>query len=157
MNSWNTLNHWNSFSVLDFSVVPLHFFHGAKFGQLKQRFQFGQLKTNRMFGKMQCTSRIVHAASPEQSVRYETLSDLALQILMNKDDICQQVMKAAMLWLLLYETVALGVWWHCAQLTGKLASLNRAWQSNKGTFRASGMAGNEPMPSESNDWTPLSP
>ncbi len=36
--------------------------------------------------------------------------------------------------------------------TGKLASLNRSWQSNS-TFRASGMAGIEPMPSESNDWT----
>ena len=34
-------------------------------------------------------------------------------------------------------------------LSGKLASLNRSWQSNKGTFRASGLAGIEPMPSES--------
>ncbi len=32
---------------------------------------------------------------------------------------------------------------------GKLASLNRSWQSNKGTFSASGMAGIEPMPSHS--------
>jgi hypothetical protein len=34
----------------------------------------------------------------------------------------------------------------------KLASLNRSWQGNKGTFRASGMSGIEPTPSESNDW-----
>ena len=33
--------------------------------------------------------------------------------------------------------------------TGKLASLNRSWQSIKGTFRALGMAGIEPMQSES--------
>ncbi len=33
--------------------------------------------------------------------------------------------------------------------TDKLASLNRFWQSNKGTFRASGLAGFEPMPSQS--------
>jgi hypothetical protein len=42
-------------------------------------------------------------------------------------------------------------------LLDKPASLNRSWQRNKGTFRAWGMAGTEPMPSESNDWTPLSP
>ena len=30
-----------------------------------------------------------------------------------------------------------------------MASLNRSWQSNKGTFSASGLAGIEPMPSES--------
>ena len=34
-------------------------------------------------------------------------------------------------------------------IVGKLASLNRSWQSNKGTYRASGLAGIEPMPSES--------
>ena len=28
---------------------------------------------------------------------------------------------------------------------GKLASLNRSWKSNKGTYRALGMAGIEPM------------
>ena len=39
---------------------------------------------------------------------------------------------------------------------GKLASLNRSLQSNKGTFHASGMAGIKPIPSESNDWTPSS-
>ncbi len=32
---------------------------------------------------------------------------------------------------------------------GKLASLNRSWQSNKGTFCALGMTGIEPMPSQS--------
>ncbi len=32
---------------------------------------------------------------------------------------------------------------------GKLASLKRSWQSNKGTFSASGLAEIEPMPSES--------
>ena len=32
---------------------------------------------------------------------------------------------------------------------GKLASLIRSWQSIKGTFRASGLAGIEPMPSKS--------
>ena len=36
-------------------------------------------------------------------------------------------------------------------MTGKLASLNRSWQSNKGTFSALGLAGIEPMPSES-EW-----
>ena len=34
-------------------------------------------------------------------------------------------------------------------MTGTLASLNRSWQSNKGTVRASGMAGIETMPSQS--------
>ena len=33
--------------------------------------------------------------------------------------------------------------------SGKLASFNRSWQSDKCTFRASGMAGIEPMLSES--------
>ncbi len=33
--------------------------------------------------------------------------------------------------------------------SGKLASLNRSWQSNKGTLRALGSAGIEPMPTES--------
>ncbi len=43
-------------------------------------------------------------------------------------------------------------------LTGKLASLNRSWQSKEGTFRALGMAGIEPTPSKSEcDWTPLLP
>ncbi len=32
---------------------------------------------------------------------------------------------------------------------GKLASLNRSWQGNKGTFRALGVAGIEPMLSKS--------
>ncbi len=42
--------------------------------------------------------------------------------------------------------------------TGKLASLNRSWQSKEGTFCALGMAGIEPTPSKSEcDWTPLSP
>ena len=36
------------------------------------------------------------------------------------------------------------------------ASFIKLSQSNKGTFRASGMEGIEPMPSESSDWTPLS-
>jgi hypothetical protein len=41
---------------------------------------------------------------------------------------------------------------------GKLASLNRSWQSKEGTYRALGMAGIEPTPSKSEcDWTPLSP
>ena len=34
-------------------------------------------------------------------------------------------------------------------MIGTLASLNRSWQSNKGTVRASGMAGIETMPSQS--------
>ncbi len=41
--------------------------------------------------------------------------------------------------------VGLYVGWILA--ADKLASLNRSWQSNKGTFRASGLAGIEPMPS----------
>ncbi len=56
----------------------------------------------------------------------------------------------------------------CTQLTmpgnhnslsaGKLASLNRSWQSKECTYRALGMAGIEPTPSKSEcDWTPLSP
>ncbi len=36
---------------------------------------------------------------------------------------------------------------------GKLASLNRSWQSN-GTLRASGLAGVEPMPSKSDRTRP---
>jgi hypothetical protein len=43
------------------------------------------------------------------------------------------------------------------QFIGELASLNRSWQSKEGTYRALGMAGIEPTPSESKDWTPLSP
>ena len=35
------------------------------------------------------------------------------------------------------------------QSSGKLASLNRSWQSKEGTFRALGMAGIEPTPPES--------
>jgi hypothetical protein len=42
-------------------------------------------------------------------------------------------------------------------VTGKLASLNRSWQSKEGTYRALGMAGIEPTPSKSKDWIPLSP
>ena len=33
--------------------------------------------------------------------------------------------------------------------SGKLASLNRSWQGNKGTFSVLGLAEIEPMPSES--------
>ncbi len=41
---------------------------------------------------------------------------------------------------------------------GKLASLNRSWQSKEGTYRALGMAGIEPTPSKSEcNWTLLSP
>ncbi len=41
---------------------------------------------------------------------------------------------------------------------GKLASLNRSWQTKVGTYRALGMAGIELTPSKSEcDWTPLSP
>ena len=37
------------------------------------------------------------------------------------------------------------------------SSLNRSWQSIKGTFHASGIAEIEPMPYESEDWAPLWP
>ncbi len=49
---------------------------------------------------------------------------------------------------------------HCCRdcISGKLASLNRSWQSKEGTIRALGMAGIEPTPSKSEcNWTPLSP
>ncbi len=47
---------------------------------------------------------------------------------------------------------------HLQHIPGKLASLNRSWQSKEGTYRALGMAGIEPTPSKSEcDWTPLSP
>jgi hypothetical protein len=41
------------------------------------------------------------------------------------------------------------------EFSGKLASLNRSWQSKKGTYRALGMVGIEPTPSKSKDWFPL--
>ncbi len=41
-------------------------------------------------------------------------------------------------------------------IPGKLASLNRSWQSKEGTYRALGMSGIEPTPSKSEcDWIPL--
>lgn len=43
-------------------------------------------------------------------------------------------------------------------VTGKLASLNSSWQSSRGTFSASKMAGIERMLSQvKSDWTPRSP
>jgi hypothetical protein len=42
-------------------------------------------------------------------------------------------------------------------MADKLASLNRSWQSNKGTFRASGLPGIELISLSQSDWTPLSP
>jgi hypothetical protein len=47
---------------------------------------------------------------------------------------------------------------HRDEIIGKLASLNRSWQSKESTYRAFGMAGIEPTPSKSEcEWTPLSP